>query len=453
MTKDIEAGATINEQLLEAAKRAINYSQNVLKAEGVSFDEDEDLPFIVAAIKQAEPVAQCNECEWEGPVGETSMCGSIGPLCPDCRETCQVSYPPKTDTPPHPDDEAVDRFAQAMKQKLAQAREKGRSGWQQMKPDDISTMLYEHVEKGDPRDVANFCMFLWSLGQPITPCKPIQAEPVVCLVGMKGSAFDVPETKRAYTYSKQPGNGPASRLGDACLKAIGGTAGDSIDRGLLLLKALQDAGFGVFDLGAEYTTPQAQPAKGSVAECNECEWKGQLSQTVYCGSVGPLCPQCYETCEANSLQPAYEEVLADHRRLVRELDVLLNGQDGAAKQASLCDIVAQVKREGLKVVKKAEPVAWAETDEHGEIAWGEEGCLSNDPAWIENPIPLYIHPAPAVAVNERLLRAAKKYFMSYCRDEASEFGVNDTGCSPEQHKDALELGEAIAAAEAAKGCV
>lgn len=38
----------------------------------------------------------------------------------------------------------------------------------------------------------------------------------------------------------------------------------------------------------------------------------------------------------------YEEVLADHRRLVRELDVLLNGEDGAAKQASLCDLVGQV---------------------------------------------------------------------------------------------------------------
>lgn len=41
----------------------------------------------------------------------------------------------------------------------------------------------------------------------------------------------------------------------------------------------------------------------------------------------------------------YEEVLASHRRLVRELDVLLNGEEGAAKQASLCDIVGQVKRE------------------------------------------------------------------------------------------------------------
>jgi len=38
----------------------------------------------------------------------------------------------------------------------------------------------------------------------------------------------------------------------------------------------------------------------------------------------------------------YEEVLADHRRLVREIDVALNGEDGAAKQASLCDILMQV---------------------------------------------------------------------------------------------------------------
>lgn len=90
----------------------------------------------------------------------------------------------------HPDDEAVDRFANAMKQKLAQAREKGRSGWQQMNPNELSGMLYEHVAKGDPRDVANFCMFLWNLGQPITPCQPVQpagaqGEPVAKAVSGK----------------------------------------------------------------------------------------------------------------------------------------------------------------------------------------------------------------------------------------------------------------------------
>lgn len=39
---------------------------------------------------------------------------------------------------------------------------------------------------------------------------------------------------------------------------------------------------------------------------------------------------------------AHEEVHTDQRRLVRELDVLLNGKEGAAPQASLCDIVSQL---------------------------------------------------------------------------------------------------------------
>ncbi|MFQ1711925.1 hypothetical protein ACK39D_05375 [Aeromonas veronii] len=40
------------------------------------------------------------------------------------------------------------------------------------------------------------------------------------------------------------------------------------------------------------------------------------------------------------------EMQNDHHRLVRELDVLLNGVDGAAPQASLCDLVAQLKAKG-----------------------------------------------------------------------------------------------------------
>lgn len=50
-----------------------------------------------------------------------------------------------------------------------------------------------------------------------------------------------------------------------------------------------------------------------------------------------------EWAEENSLLiQAYKDVQADHRRLVRELDVLLNGEAGAAPQARLCDIVAQL---------------------------------------------------------------------------------------------------------------
>ena len=40
---------------------------------------------------------------------------------------------------------------------------------------------------------------------------------------------------------------------------------------------------------------------------------------------------------------ALTEVLEDKRRLTKDLDVILNGE-GAAKQASLCDIVAQLRK-------------------------------------------------------------------------------------------------------------
>lgn len=47
----------------------------------------------------------------------------------------------------------------------------------------------------------------------------------------------------------------------------------------------------------------------------------------------------------------YKLLLEDQKRLVRELDIALNGEDGSAEQASLCDIVAQVKDERWKLVR------------------------------------------------------------------------------------------------------
>ncbi|WP_238400632.1 hypothetical protein [Burkholderia thailandensis] len=83
---------------------------------------------------------------------------------------------PVTARPTHPDNLTVDRLAVAMKVKLAEARAKGRSGWEQCSPADLSRMLREHVEKGDPRDVANFCAFLWDLRERIAaqPQPPIK---------------------------------------------------------------------------------------------------------------------------------------------------------------------------------------------------------------------------------------------------------------------------------------
>lgn len=68
---------------------------------------------------------------------------------------------------PHPDDLAVDRFAIAMKAKLAQKRTEGRSGWDN--PDAcsvewLSELLIRHIEKGDPIDVGNFAMMIHQRG-------------------------------------------------------------------------------------------------------------------------------------------------------------------------------------------------------------------------------------------------------------------------------------------------
>lgn len=70
----------------------------------------------------------------------------------------------------HPDDQAVDRFAVAMKAKLAVARAKGRGGWDdpaQCTVDHLSNLLHSHVAKGDPVDVANFAMMLHQRGSGI----------------------------------------------------------------------------------------------------------------------------------------------------------------------------------------------------------------------------------------------------------------------------------------------
>jgi hypothetical protein len=72
----------------------------------------------------------------------------------------------------HSDNAAVDKFASEMKDKLSQARDKGRSGWESCSEETLSKMLREHVEKGDPRDVANFCMFIHTLGYRIAPAAP-----------------------------------------------------------------------------------------------------------------------------------------------------------------------------------------------------------------------------------------------------------------------------------------
>lgn len=89
----------------------------------------------------------------------------------------QAAPAPQAETDQHPDNKAVDRFAARMKWKLGQKRRQGRSGWQDRAwtPEMISQALREHVNKGDPLDVANYCMFLAARNEPITPAPAPQA--------------------------------------------------------------------------------------------------------------------------------------------------------------------------------------------------------------------------------------------------------------------------------------
>ena len=70
------------------------------------------------------------------------------------------------------DNDAVYQFSKLMKDKMAKSRAKGRKGWNdptQCSPDFLRHLLYEHIYKGDPVDVANLCMMLRHYDEPTTP--------------------------------------------------------------------------------------------------------------------------------------------------------------------------------------------------------------------------------------------------------------------------------------------
>jgi hypothetical protein len=80
----------------------------------------------------------------------------------------ELEYRIMAETTEHPDALAIDAFAEAMKAKMRRSREeKGRDGWQTASSAHLTYLLVEHLEKGDPVDVANFAMMLHQNGQSI----------------------------------------------------------------------------------------------------------------------------------------------------------------------------------------------------------------------------------------------------------------------------------------------
>lgn len=90
----------------------------------------------------------------------------------------------------HPDDEAVDRFAAAMKVKLAASRKKGRGGWNDPKQcavETLATMLHGHTRKTNPgafEDIGTFAMMLHQRGADPTVLG-VTATPMVDIAGLR----------------------------------------------------------------------------------------------------------------------------------------------------------------------------------------------------------------------------------------------------------------------------
>jgi hypothetical protein len=62
------------------------------------------------------------------------------------------------------DDMKVDEFSTVMKSKMAKKRDEGRGGWDdpaQCTVERLAGLLLSHIAKGDPVDIANFCMMLF----------------------------------------------------------------------------------------------------------------------------------------------------------------------------------------------------------------------------------------------------------------------------------------------------
>ena len=122
-------------------------------------------------IKTISEVGNDNDVQFAGEFGWAS-----GYSCCHANqenyERSQATFPDiEFEHPPTQEDidnEAVDKLAQAMKSKLAKKREQGYHGWATCKHGDLVQLLINHVDKGDPIDVANFCAFLFARGEQLT---------------------------------------------------------------------------------------------------------------------------------------------------------------------------------------------------------------------------------------------------------------------------------------------
>ena len=117
----------------------------------------------------------------------------------DTRSTGAAAPAPHHEAPASAVDDLVDRFAVALKEKLRAAAAKYghddawvRDDWRA----DLVRQLGEHVQKGDPRDVAAYCAFAWHHGWSVSheaPASDREREPL-CMAYKTGYAEGVEDS-------------------------------------------------------------------------------------------------------------------------------------------------------------------------------------------------------------------------------------------------------------------
>lgn len=130
-----------------------------------------DIAFMFGAEPQADAAACAHRI-----VDARNAAIASGFMCIDCGGLFAAAVPRADATPVlhHKTSDLVARFARALAEKLAAAEVKYgyTDGW--LSPDwmdECRAKLLEHVEKGDPRDVAAYCAFLWHHGASTTAPK------------------------------------------------------------------------------------------------------------------------------------------------------------------------------------------------------------------------------------------------------------------------------------------
>lgn len=83
-------------------------------------------------------------------------------------------------------------------------------------------------------------------------------------------------------------------------------------------------------------------------------------------------------------------------------------------------------RTAIEAAERQEPVAWAEGDENGDIVWSMEDCFSDDPEWLDNPIPLYTTPPAARPAPVQDFEGLAAELFAVAQQSPTDNGFSDT---------------------------